>query len=109
MFIGISELWKCEGDFRLNLSGYHKLLVKIRQDYDRGGVGQFVKESINYRVRKDLSVFIPRVFESLFVEITNTSVSSKNKIIGIIYRPNTQPRANLDIFSSTLTGVIDVI
>ena len=50
------------------------------------GVGLFVKEGINYKERKDLSVFIPHVFESLFVEITNTSVYSKNKIIGIIFK-----------------------
>ena len=30
-------------------------------------------------------------------------------MIGMIYRPNTQSRANLDIFSSTLTDIIDVI
>ena len=37
---------------------------------------------------------------SLFLEIINTSVSSKNEI--------TQPRANLDISLSTLPGVVDV-
>ena len=36
-FIGISELWKCEGDFRLNLPGYHKLLLQNRQYHERGG------------------------------------------------------------------------
>ena len=68
------------------------------------GVGLFVKEDVSDKVRKDLSGFIPHDFESLFEEIANTSVSNKNEIIGIIYRPNTLPTANLHIFSSTLTG-----
>ena len=34
-----------------------------------GWVGLFIKESINYKIRDDLSDFLPHVFESLFVEI----------------------------------------
>ena len=51
----------------MNLPGYRKLLVQNSQDDDIGGVGQFVKESVYYKARRDLSVFIPRIFEPLFV------------------------------------------
>ncbi len=108
-FIGISELWKCDGDCRLVLPGYHKLIARNRDDDNRGGVGLYIKDTINYHVRNDLSVFIPHVFESIFIEISDNSKSCQNKVIGVIYRPNTQPRADLDIFSSTLMDTIDII
>ena len=34
---------------------------------------------------------------------------SRNKIIGVIYRPNTQPRADMDVFSVTLYEIMDMI
>ena len=34
-----------------------------------GWVGLFIKESINYKIQEDSSVFLPHVFEYLFVEI----------------------------------------
>ena len=47
------------------------------------------------------------MFESVFVEI-NTN-SNKKSIIGVIYRPNTQPRADIDVFSSTLFELMALI
>ena len=67
----------------------------------------FIKDSIQFHIREDLSVFIPHVFESVFVEI-NTN-SNKKSIIGVIYRPNTQPRADIDVFSSTLFELMALI
>ena len=72
------------------------------------GVGLFIKNEINYRIRDDLSVFIPHVFESLFIEIGLKS-DRKRSIIGVIYRPNTAPKADIDIFSSTLFDIMDSI
>ena len=46
----------------------------------------FIKDSIKYKIRDDLSVFIPHVFESLFVEVDRQH--AKSTIIGTIYRPN---------------------
>ena len=108
-FIGISELWRCAGDSRLHLPGYTKLISRNRDDDSRGGVGLYVKDNINFTLRNDLSVFIPHVFESLFIEISSNSKSCPNKIIGVIYRPNTQPRADLDIFTTTIRDIIDII
>ncbi len=61
-FIGLSEVFSCDRDLRLNLPGYHALISKTRSDCGRGGVGLFVKDSINFRNREDLSCFIPHVF-----------------------------------------------
>ena len=41
------------------------------------------------------------------IEVVSTS--SKNTIVGIIYRPNTQPKADIDVFSQTLYETMDLI
>ncbi len=106
-FIGISELYQCCNDSRLCLPGYHELIARCRDDGPRGGVGLFMKDTLNYKIREDISVFIPHIFESVFVEIINTK--ERNLIVGVIYRPNTEPRADLDIFSSNMEAIMDTI
>ena len=106
-FIGMSELFRIDGDMRLRLPGYHPLLSRTRDDGPRGGVGLFVKGHINYTVRNDLSVFIPHIFESVFIEIEIKK--SQNLIVGVIYRPNTQPLADMDVFQTTLHDIMHII
>jgi hypothetical protein len=106
-FIAISEIFKHSRDKRLKLPEYHNLLSSCRDDSPRGGVGIFIKDHINYKIRDDISVFIPHVFESIFLEISNRS--TKNEIVGIIYRPNTEPHADMDIFESTLCEIMHII
>ena len=105
--IGISEAFQCENDTRLKLPGYQNFISRCREQGNRGGVGLFIKDSINYKIREYISVFIPYVFESLFIEIE--SHLNKNIIIGVIYRPNSAPRARIDIFSTTLFDIMDII
>jgi hypothetical protein len=81
--------------------------MRCRDDGARGGVGLFIKDNVNYKIREDISVFTPHIFESLFIEIICST--GKNKVIGVIYRPNTEPRADIDIFSSTLFDIMDLI
>ena len=106
-FIGISELFQCDKDPRISLSGYHNIITRCRMNSPRGGVGLFIKDNITYTVREDISLFIPHVLESLFIE--TTLPSGKHSIIGLIYRPNTEPLADLDIFSTSLFGILDII
>ena len=65
----------------------------------------FVKDTINFKIRDDLSVFIPHIFESIFIEIIPKF--GKHTIIGVVYRPNSFPRADIDIFNSTLLEVLE--
>ena len=65
----------------------------------RGGIGMFIKENLQYNVRDDLSIFIPNIFESIFAE---TYINRKPILIGTIYRPNTPPKAGIDIFMKTM-------
>ena len=105
--IGISEVFNCENDKRLSIPGYHDVLTRCRHNGHRGGVALFIKENIQYKIREDISVFIPHIFESLFIEI-NTHEGNKS-IIGVIYRPNSAPKADLDIFTTTLQDIMNII
>ena len=105
--IGISEAFRCELDSRLSLPGFHELVTRCRDDGSRGGVGLFIKDDIHFKIRDDLSVFIPHIFESIFIEIGSSS--EKHKIVGIVNRPNTPPKADMDIFSVTLYEILDTI
>ena len=62
-----------------------------------------------FKIRNDLSVFIPHVLEYVFIEVISNSKACKNSIIGTIYRPSTQPNADLEIFTSTLYDLMDII
>lgn len=44
------------------------------------------------------------MFLSIFVEV-NSKPNMKN-IVGVIYRPNSQPKADLDIFMSTFSDLM---
>ena len=70
-------------------------------------MGLFIKSDIQYTIRDDLSIFLPHVFEAVFVETTSSGV--KNSIVGVIYTPNTAPRADMDLFSTTLFEVMEII
>ncbi len=85
--IGITELYGMS-DGECALEGYHPLVYKTRNDTDRsrGGVGLYVKNNISYKVRNDLSIFIPHILETIFIEIKH---KNRNIIVGTIYRPNT--------------------
>jgi len=98
--IGLTEIFGVTHD-ECSLLGYHPLEFITRNDTinSRGGVGIFIKDCYQYKIRQDLSIFIPHVFESIFVEI---QTGNKNVIVGTVYRPNTYPKADLDIFSHNM-------
>ena len=58
----------------------------------------FIKEWIHFEVTEDVNVFIPHVYESLFSEMENES--HEELIADIIYRPNSLPHGDVDVFSS---------
>ena len=105
--IGVSECYKHENDIRIHINGYHEILSRNRNEGRKGGVGLFIKNNIQFKVREDISVFIPHVFESLFVEIELDS--NKKQIVGIVYRPNTPPLADLDIFTDNMVEIMEII
>ena len=108
-YIGISEVFDCKRDDRLHLPGYHNLISRTRNDGGKGGVGLFIKDNINFNVREDLSFYILHVFESIFIETISNIDHYPNSVFGVIYRPNTQPKADVDLFTNTLFELLDKI
>ena len=104
-FIGLTEVFQIEKDQHFTLNVYHQLEYNTRPSSDdtHGGVGLFINENLNYIKRDDLSIFNPHVMETMFVEIQYKH--SKPIIVGVIYRPNTLPRADLDLFISNLLEI----
>ena len=52
-------------------------------------------------------MFIPHVIESVFFEIQINEC--KTIIVGVVYRPNTQPRADIDIFMQKIIEIQSII
>ena len=85
--ICLQELWRMYDPTIFNLNGYHNMFFKSRIDNAQGGgVGIFVNNQLKVTQLPELSIFIDKVIETIFVEIE----ISKNKkiIVGSIYRPN---------------------
>ena len=95
--IGLTEVVKIPDRMSFNITGYYCLQFQTRYATDDGrdGVGLFINSNFTYVKRDDLSVFIPHVNESVFFEIQINE--RKTIIVGVVYRPNTQPRADIDI------------
>ena len=101
--IGVTELYSMShGECKID--GYHPLEFTTRNDTNnsRGGIGLYIRDTHKYKIRQDLSLFIPHVFESIFIELT---FGGKHVIIGNIYRPNTYPQADIDIFINTMNDL----
>ena len=97
-YIGLQEIWSIGKYFEL--PGYNKLEYRSRDMHSNsnpncgGGVGFFLsKQFSDYEILEDESIFLPGVYESIWVKVKISP--GKFKIIGNIYRPNTAPRADL--------------
>ena len=66
-----------------------------------GGVGFYIKNDINYVVRNDIIIDIPRC-ESLWIEIKDKF--NKSSICGIIYR---HPEHNISRFQNEMTRILN--
>jgi hypothetical protein len=54
----------------LSLPSYHNIVFKLRHNTQGGGVGIYIKDHINFKVLDGLSVFVDRIFESIFIEVS---------------------------------------
>ena len=86
--ICLQETWHVPDNSMFPLNFYHPLQTNLRQGARGGGVGIYVKENISFKILNKFSIFVERIFESLFVEVT--LASGKKLIIGSIYRPGTK-------------------
>ena len=107
--IGLTEIFRIRNSQQYKINGYRNLLFNTRLENDDGhrGVGIYINESFTYSKREDLSIFIPYVFESIFLEIQGNN--SKPIIVRVIYHPNSLPRADIDLLLSPLLQIHDKI
>ena len=66
-----------------------------------GGVGIFIDRKYESAIIQEVSVFIPKVFESLFVKVKLSE--NRNLLIGNIYRP---PQTSIRDFTEILNTVL---
>ena len=96
--ICLQEIWNKPVYDNFALSDYHPFHFKTRDPTGLnsnvgGGVGLWVSNSVSFEPIAELSIFIPRVFESIFIKVK----VDRNRyiIIGNIYRPYTAPFADI--------------
>ena len=86
--ICIQETWQVSDNSLFPLTNYHPLETNLRHTARGGGVGLYIKQNLSYKILKNYSIFLERIFESLFVEVS--LASGKKIIIGTVYRPGTR-------------------
>ena len=86
--ICLQEIWQINDPSLFPLSNFQTLEFNTRTNARGGGVGIFVKNNIVYNVLNQYSVFLDRIFESLFIEITDDN--NQKIVIGSVYRPGTK-------------------
>ena len=110
--LAFHEVWSVQRLFEI--PGYSKFEYNTRDKEGPpkpncgGGVGLFIDNNYkDYEILTEESVFIPHVYESIWVKIKN----GPDKIIGNIYRPNSAPKADLlraiDIHNTILENILN--
>ncbi len=69
--------------------------------------GSNLSANFEFEVVKKYSLFTPNIFESIFIKLKTSR--NKFQIIGNIYRPNTNPHANIKVFNETLSLLLNKI
>ena len=81
----LQETWQISDPLHFPLNNYNPLLCKLRSNLTQGGgVGMYFKNNLRYKILPEKSIFIDRVFESIFAEVW---INKKKVIVGNIYRP----------------------
>ena len=86
----------------------YKLVSRNRSNTSRGGVCIYVKDTIQFKERNDLTIFDEGKFESIFIETTNMR---KNIVVGEIYRiPNStvafiESQTALEYYDKIVSGI----
>ena len=107
--MALTEIFRIRDYQQYNINRYNSLLfnTRLQNDDGHGGVGIYINETFTYTKREDLSIFIPHVFESICFEVQDNQ--NKPIIVGVVYRPNSAPRADVDMFISKIIEIQDKI
>ena len=86
--ICLQEIWNVTDAHQFPIPGYQPFIFTARPSGQGGGVGIYLKNGTPYKILKDKSVFIAKLYESIFIEISLPS--NKKLILGSLYRPNSK-------------------
>ena len=99
--IGISETWlNNSNDDIFNIPGY-KFISNNRQHKHGDGVGLFINDDLNFKLRSDLQSSDKKLCESIFIELIQPN--AKNILIGCFYKP---PDTSVSDFNSSISNVL---
>lgn len=110
--IALQECFSVPSPELFRIDNYHIPLIKNRKVFQRGGVGFLINDCLKFKELPELSVFIEKVIETVFIEV---ELQNKTKIIvGSIYRPpsvhgNLTATQQLDQFSESLESIINKV
>ena len=110
--IALQELWALQDPDVFHLNGYHKLVFKSRENSQGGGVGLYIANDLKFKNRPDLSIFVDKIYESIFIEISLPKC--KKLIVGSVYRPNSSyinvtASEQLTLFNDQMLSVLSAI
>ena len=101
--IGVTETWLNSQSNLINLDNYEFIFKGREGNKTGGGVGFYIKDDSNYKMRHDLTTFNQWI-ESIFIELNMDN--TKNIIVGTIYRPPKQDikhfLENLELLTSKI-------
>ena len=101
--VGITETWLMDPPFGVEIDGYN-FVYKMRPVRSGGGVGLYVSDNLNFRIRTDIYADESEVMEALFIEIIRTH--EKNIIAGKI---DHAPNQNVNDFVTRINKILGKI
>ena len=101
--VGITETWLQDQPLGVNIDGYN-FVYKNRCVRSGGGVGLYLSDNLDYRIRTDIYADEDEVMESLYIEIIHPH--ERNVTVGLIYRP---PSQNVNDFVTRMNDVLEKI
>ena len=106
--VAVSETWlSASTEECINMPGYDKV-IKSRVGRHGGGVALFLDADldIKFKPRPDLEYPDESVYESLFIQISQPLLKTKDIIVGVVYRP---PGTQLEKFYDCFFPMIEKI
>ena len=103
-FLGISETRLKLNRNSLNpisMPGYN--IEHTPTESSNGGTLLYIKQGINYKLRKDLQIYKSKELESTFIEVLEPGMPRNNMIIGCIYH---HPSMELSEFNNHFLSVL---
>ena len=113
--ISIQETWQVPYPDLFTLTGFQKLVGRLRSNSRGGGICFFIRQGLKYKIIDQFSIFSEHCFESLCVEIEYPTGKKINFIS--LYRPRgNHPSLSqtnqliefLDIFSNLTSAIANL-